>query len=174
MNLQNKFATMDFIEKYSIHLTRYVQENEERRLYDMADTFHRQRSIYFRKEDPPAAIQHNFTSYELYLLLDFFTTNGWLLRGYGRWPQKNVILADSHQVYAAWNENPFAPLDKSELALLSEWKGKYQYGFFDYGYTKAEDDDSQTKVTFTTRHLLILLDYFALYGSLVRYPDQTT
>lgn len=153
---------------YCYHLTRYLTPEDYPTISHYVDLF--ERGICSSPSDILSAT-YSLTSWEVYVLLDFFTSNGTQLR---RSPvQKNVIFADSHLVYAE-SDVPLAPFDSSVVQLLSRWKGRYQYGFFDYGYEASRDQDSQERVELSGRNLLILLHFFAMYGSLARFPDQDT
>jgi hypothetical protein len=102
----------------------------------------------------------------VYLLLDFFISNGYVLRRDE--PHQDVIFAETLSAYRN-SVSRLIPFDQDEWEILREWKSKYLYGLFDYGFQNEEE--SRELQAFTVCQLLILLHYFAMYGSLFRDHD---
>jgi hypothetical protein len=154
-------------EKYCLHLTRFLTQREKSLFLKYVNLF--KENIGKQHDDPSLKEKLVLIHWEVYLLLDFFTSNGPKLRCAD--PSPDVILANCHSAYDN-SVSQLAPFSVQQLKQLRLWKGRYQYGFFDYGYVERQDQDSQQLAAFCLDDLLILLHFFAMYGSLLRCLDD--
>jgi hypothetical protein len=150
--------------KFCLHLTRHVFEKDN--AFFLKHVAMYEKGIDKERADPFLEERIVLSAWEVYLLLDFFISNGYVLRRDE--PHQDVIFAETLSAYRN-SVSRLIPFDQDEWEILREWKSKYLYGLFDYGF--QNEKESRELQAFTVCQLLILLHYFAMYGSLFRDHD---
>ena len=160
---------------YCFCLTRTLSPSDKRMLFRQVCYFkicfdRRTRRPFEYKHQNPVATNVMFKQWEMYLLLDFFVTNGPLLVG-----TQACAAADSENSWTTANDclirfcNNLQPDEKQgSLEILPHFKRLYQHAFFDYSLLASTDQDSVQRVGISSFHLMALLHLFALYGNKFR------